>query len=78
MMPRPVYALLLGAVLAISSPVAARSEAAQPVSVDSETGMTALRFETGLALLNAGRPRAAAAIFANILSRDPDLVRVRF
>ena len=77
MMPCPVYALLLSAVLAISSPVAARSEAARTVSVDSGPGVTALRFETGLALLNAGRPRAAAAIFANILSRNPDLVRVR-
>ncbi len=44
---------------------------------NSRAGITEQQFETGLALLDAGRPREAARIFSDILSRNPDLVRVR-
>ncbi|MBC6442806.1 MAG: tetratricopeptide repeat protein [Rhodobacteraceae bacterium] len=35
------------------------------------------RFALGLALMEAGQPRAAAAVFTDILARRPGLVRVR-
>ena len=49
---------------------------AQPAHPLSES-TTGGRFALGLALTESGKPRAAAVVFAAILSDNPDLVRVR-
>lgn len=43
----------------------------------TELSSTERQFANGLALINAGQPRPAAALFEAILAQNPDLVRVR-
>ncbi len=71
-----ICGLFLGAILTMSTSVAASAQSGAGAAA-STVGTTAQQFESGLALLDAGRPREAARIFSDILSRNPDLVRVR-
>jgi len=74
---------LLCAGLAVPLPVAmAQPAPAAPTAGDSTAYASATerlnhRFAFGLALLEANQPRSAAAVFADILAHDPNLVRVR-
>ena len=68
------FALSMLCVL-LATPLAAMAEGADRPPVRTLTSEQA--FELGLRLLQAGQSRDAAAIFAAILARDPDLVRVR-
>ena len=60
-----------------AAPATARNPTSDPRQIPAQIQADARSFETGLLLMETGRPREAAAIFAAILAQNPRLVRVR-
>ena len=69
--------VLLTCFALILLPSGVNAQSGSPAYTDQAIPTTEAQFAYGLVLVHAGHPRPAAAIFAAILARNPNLVRIR-